>query len=123
MKMFKTAATVSVFAFAGLANASSNTSFLRVNVPFGFVVGGQDLQPGEYTLYETDGGVLTVQGEGKTIAVITTPGKGGEEVKKTSLRFTNAANHEYLVGVGVEGEGSRSVPVPSAEGSSAAVSH
>lgn len=64
-----------------------------------------------------------MHGEGKTVAVISTPGKERQEIKTTSLRFTNAGNRAYLVGVGLEGEGSRSVPVPSVEGPRSNVSH
>ena len=110
MKMLKTFGLLTVLTCGGMLGAAENSYYLRVNVPFAFVVAGQQFGPGEYDVKETATGIITVQGVGKAAAVISTPvdSKQGET---SSLRFTNSEGNAYLAGVSVEGEGTRAVPV------------
>jgi hypothetical protein len=77
MKMLKMLRIIGVLASAGAAtNASETSHCLRVNVPFAFVVAGQQFSPGEYKVTETETGVITVQGQGKSAALIGMPLEG-----------------------------------------------
>ena len=67
---------------AGSLSASA-AERLRVNVPFSFVMAGLEFQPGQYTVDESNTGVLTVQGEGHGAAVLTIPA----ELSKASARL------------------------------------
>ncbi len=110
MKMFKTLGLLGVLALAGYAGAADGARYLRVNVPFAFVVAGQTLSPGNYNVTETETGVITIQGGGKAAAVISTPGEISKPGEASALRFTNNNNRTYLVGVSMEGEGTRAIP-------------
>ncbi len=112
MKMFKTFGLLAVLACGSTLGAAEYSHYLRVNVPFAFVVAGQQFAPGAYDVRETSNGIITVQGVGKAAAVISTPLETAKEGEASSLRFTNTGDGEYLAGVSVEGEGSRAVPVP-----------
>ena len=115
MKMVKKVGALAVLALAGSAGAAEDCHYLRVNVPFSFVVAGQQFASGEYEIRETENGVITVQGQGKAAAVISTPSEMPKPGETSRLSFTSAQRREYLSGVSVEGEVSRAVQVPSAE--------
>ena len=105
MKMFKTFTILGVLASAGSAFAADNSHYLHVNVPFAFVVAGQQFTPGEYNVSQTETGVITVQGRGHAAAVISTPFEEFRPGEISGLHFTNSDSREYLTGVSVEGEG------------------
>jgi hypothetical protein len=109
MKMFKTFRVVGLLAAAVGAEAADNAHYLHVNIPFAFTVADQQFAPGSYNVTESDTGIITIQGEGKAAAVISTPFEMKAN-ETSSLRFTNNNSRAYLVGVSIEGEGSRSVP-------------
>ena len=48
--------------------SASAAEHLRVNVPFSFVLAGLEFQPGQYTVDQSNSGVLTVVGEGRGAA-------------------------------------------------------
>ncbi len=110
MKLFKQVLFASAFALPSLLSAASSGQVLHVHVPFSFMVGAQQFTAGDYRIQENDNGVIYVQGEGKSVAAISSPAdlKSGTP---SSLHFTNAEQH-YLTGVQVQGEASRSIPVP-----------
>lgn len=110
MKVFKTIRILGVLASAGAAYAA-DSHYIHADVPFAFVVAGQQFAPGAYNITETSTGVLTVQGEGKAAVVISTPLDPPKAGQSSALRFQNSNNRVYLSGVSVEGEGTRSVPV------------
>lgn len=110
IKMFKTVRILGVFASAGAAYAA-DSHYIHADVPFAFVVAGQQFAPGAYNVTETSTGVLTVQGQGKAAVVISTPLDPPKAGEPSALRFKNSNNRVYLSGVSVEGEGTRSVPV------------
>ena len=110
MKMFKTVILMGVLVSGSLVEASEYSHSLHVNVPFAFVVAGQQFAAGQYDVKETDTGIITVQGEGKAAAVISTPLQAPKPGMVSALRFTGDGNRD-LVSVAVEGEGLRSVPV------------
>jgi hypothetical protein len=84
----------------------------RVNVPFSFVVAGQQFAARQYDIKETENGIITVQGQGKAAAVISTPSQIAKPGEASRLSFTSDQSREYLSGVSVEGEVSRAVPIP-----------
>ena len=110
MKMFKTIRILGVLASAGAAYAA-DSHHIHANVPFAFVVAGQQFAPGAYNVTETSTGVLTVQGEGKAAVVISTPLDLSKPGDSSTLSFRNTNSRVYLSGVSIEGQGTRSVPV------------
>jgi len=91
---------------------ASAAEHLRVNVPFTFELAGLEFQPGQYTLDESDSGVLTVQGEGRGAMVVTIPAEVTKTSAAATLRFVADGKEHHLVGFQVEGETSRAVPSP-----------
>ncbi|HEY7210751.1 MAG TPA: hypothetical protein VH477_10810 [Bryobacteraceae bacterium] len=110
MKMFKTFGLMAVIASGSLVEASEYSHSMRVNVPFAFAVDGQHFAPGEYDVRETASGVITLQGEGKAVAVISIPLASPKAGDVSSLRFRNNAARD-LEAVALEGEGRRGIPV------------
>ncbi len=97
--------------FGGSLSASA-AEYLKVNVPFTFVLAGLEFQPGQYTVEESNNGVLTVQGEGRGAMVTTIPAELNKPNAPTSLRFVTDGHEYHLVGVQVEGEVNRAVNSP-----------
>ncbi len=64
MKTIRTIGVLTALAF-GAFSASANESYMRVKVPFSFVVAGQQFAPGDYTISQNEAGVILVQGAGK----------------------------------------------------------
>lgn len=98
---------------AGGCLSASAAERLVVNVPFSFVMGGLEFQPGYYTLDESNNGVLTVYGEGHGAMVITVP----SELSKTgnaasSLHFIKDGHTYHLVGYQAEGTTGRAIDTP-----------
>lgn len=112
MKMLKTCGAFAALAFAGSAGAAEYSHYLKVNVPFSFVVAGQQFAAGQYNIKESENGIITVQGQGKAAAVISTPSEMAKPGETSRLSFTSNESREYLSGVSVEGEVSRAVPTP-----------
>ncbi len=112
MKMFKSSGVLAALAFAGAAGAADYSHYLRVNVPFSFVVAGQQFAAGQYNVKEMGNGIITVQGQGKAAAVLSTPSQMAKPGETSRLSFTSDESREYLSGVSVEGEVSRAVPMP-----------
>src|SRR5947209_15993799 len=86
--------------------ASSN---LQVNVPFSFVVAGKEMKPGSYTVKEDNQGVILVQGHGGSAFAVTIPSEAAGTAP--ALRFTSNDQVKYLVGVDMDGNQSRAIPV------------
>ena len=112
MKMFMTFGAFAGLAFAGSAEAAEYSHYLKVNVPFSFVVAGQQFAAGQYDVKEAANGIITVQGHGKAAAVISTPSEIAKPGETSRISFTSNESREYLSGVFVEGEVSRAVPMP-----------
>ena len=108
--MFKSFALAAVLALSGAAFSASAGERLHVNVPFSFVVAGQEFSAGQYRVDQTDTGVIIVQGEGRAAAVLSVPAdfKAGQT---TGLKFTSSESRQYLSGLQVEGEVSRAIPL------------
>jgi hypothetical protein len=110
LRTFKTIAFAFAFAITGAALPASASQVLRVKVPFPFVLGGQEFSAGQYRVDQSDNGLIIVQGEGRAVAVLSTPGDLAKRPDTSSLHFATSDSREYLVGVQVEGEGVRAIP-------------
>ena len=115
MKMFKTFGVLGALALSNFAGAATATHSLHVNVPFAFVLAGEQFKAGDYQITEAINGVITVQGQGKAAMVLSTPAESSHKSDLSRLRFTNSDSREYLTGVVVEGEQGRAVPVHASE--------
>lgn len=112
MKILKTLSVFSALALGTFSSAAlANESYMRVNVPFAFVVAGQQFAPGAYVITQNDSGLIRVQGAGKGAMVISSPAAPASSIGGSSLRFTNAQAQLNLTTVVQEGEESRSIPV------------
>jgi hypothetical protein len=109
-KTFKAIALASVLGMAGAALPASASEVLRVKVPFPFVLAGQEFSAGQYRVDQSDNGLIIVQGEGRAVAVLSIPADLPKRPDTSSLHFTTSDSREYLVGVQVEGEGTRAIP-------------
>ena len=104
-------AAMCAIAFGVLTARAVSAQTLRVQIPFAFMAAGQAFSPGDYSITESDNGVVVVRnGDGKTAAVISRPASS-KPSSTTGLQFTKGEMHTYLSGVHVEGEPSRSIPV------------
>ncbi len=103
-----------------IAAAASGES-IRVNVPFAFVVAGKLFPAGQYTVRQSDSGMLLVRGEGKSAVALTIP---ADHVKSgaPALHFSATDGREYLVAVDDDWS-SRSVPVHIYDTRTLTVSH
>jgi hypothetical protein len=110
LRTFKTIALASALAIAGAALPASASQVLRVKVPFSFVLAGQEFSAGQYKVDQSDSGLIFVQGEGRAVAVLSIPSDLTKPSDTSSLHFAKSESRTYLVGVQVEGEGSRAIP-------------
>lgn len=103
----KMIAITGVLLGAGLS--ASAAEHLRVNVPFTFVLAGLEFQPGQYTVNESNNGVLTVTGEGRGAMVMTIPAEMKGSAPTGALHFVKDGPEYHLVGVQTSGDQSRAV--------------
>jgi hypothetical protein len=111
MKLFRTICTLGGLALPSLALAASSSQALQVHVPFSFMLAGEEFAPGDYRIQEAGNGLIFVQGSGKAVMALSVPCGLGKLGTPSSLQFTSNQQREYLVGVNVEGEPSRAIPV------------
>jgi hypothetical protein len=110
LRTFKTITLASALGIAGAALPASASQVLRVKVPFSFVLAGQEFSAGQYRVDQSDSGLIIVQGEGRAVAVLSVPSDLTKSSDTSSLHFTKSDSRAYLVGVQVEGEGTRAIP-------------
>lgn len=115
MKVLKTISVFGALALGAFSSAASAAEYMRVNVPFSFVVAGQQFGAGEYVVSQNEAGVILVQGGGKGAMVISTPGALASGTAGASLRFTNAQDQMHLTTVSQPGVETRSIPVHAGE--------
>ena len=110
LNTIKTIALASVLGIGGAALPARGSETLRVQVPFPFILAGQEFSAGQYRVNQLDSGLIIVQGEGRAAAVLSVPSDLAKRPNTSSLHFTTTDSREYLVGVQVEGEGARAIP-------------
>lgn len=115
MKVSKTISVFGALALGVFSSAASAADYMRVNVPFAFVVAGQQFTPGEYIIKENESGVILVQGTRKAAMVISTPAAPASATSGSSLRFINSRAQLHLTTVTQAGEATRTIPVLPAE--------
>ena len=111
MKVLHKIAVVSALALGTLPSIASAADYMRVNVPFAFVVAGKQFAPGEYVISQSDAGVILVQGGGNGAAVISTPASASVLSGGSSLHFTNSQEQLHHTSVSQQGGETRSIPV------------
>jgi hypothetical protein len=110
MKLLRTICACGMLALPATLPASSARS-LQVYVPFSFMMAGQEFNPGDYSVRQDDSGIVLIQGNGKAAMALSSPSYSGRPGLPSSLQFTGEQGHKHLVGIHVEGEGSRALPV------------
>lgn len=106
MKLFKTVLSAGVLAAPITVLAASPTSTLSVHVPFSFVMAGEEFEPGDYRVQQTDNGVICVQGGGKSVMAISVPASVPATDAPSVLRFASG----HLIGVQTQGVSFRLLP-------------
>ena len=82
-----------------MASAASAADSIRVNVPFSFVVAGRVFPAGQYTVQQTDSGVILVQGNKTSGIALSYPAAPAKGDSVPALHFTANNGQEYLAGV------------------------
>jgi hypothetical protein len=95
---------------------------LRVNVPFSFVVAGKMFPAGQYTVQETDSGVILVRGVGTAAVVLSIPHSPAKLDNFPALRFTASNGQGYLIAVDGQNS-SRMIPLPATGTRTLTLSH
>ena len=93
--------------------APAEATELRANVPFSFIVSGQTMPPGTYTLNETRG-VLVVQGATSRVVVLVSRAESRERVG-ASLVFHRYGDQYLLRQAWMGGGAGRELPEQSIE--------
>lgn len=99
MKLFYMWGVWIALTFAVTAPAAEAHDTLRAHVPFAFVVAGQEFAAGDYTVHESDSGIVWLQGSGKAAIVLSYPAVPTAPGSAAGLLFTKSGQKEYLVGV------------------------
>lgn len=116
MKTIKAIGVFGALALAALLPAASDSvGYMRVHIPFSFVVAGQQFAAGDYVVKQSDNGVVLVQGARKGAMVMSTPAFRSDAGSSSSLRFTNNGEQFNLVTVAEQGVQPRSIPVRAVE--------
>jgi hypothetical protein len=110
MKFLRKLCALGALALPSIVSAASPNQTLHVHVPFAFIVAGQEFAAGDYQVVQADNGVVLVQGNGKAAAAISTPSGLLRPGAPSGLRFSPSGQRQYLVGVQIQGESSRSIP-------------
>jgi len=115
MKILKTVGLLGALALGALSPVVSAADYMHVEVPFAFVVAGQQFGAGEYVISQNESGLILVQGGGKGAMVISTPAAPASVSGGSTLRFTNSQEQLHLTTVTQEGVESRSIPMHAVE--------
>lgn len=116
MKLFslKTIAIGSILSLAGAALPAFAVENLHVRVPFSFMVGGTKMPAGEYTISQSENGMMTLSSQKASAMVLTVPSDYSKN-NATGLSFTSADQNPVLTTVQVGGAISREIPQRSAD--------
>ena len=114
LNMFKTIFLGSVMTLGGAVLPASAAEGLRVNVPFSFMVGTTKMPAGEYSVTQSDNGMVTLAGSKASAMVLTVP-SDYTKTNTTGLAFTSSADSPVLTSIQVSGAVSREIPNHSAE--------
>jgi len=115
MNTFRRLALLGAIAVPHFLFAASSGQTLRVRIPFPFLVAGHEFAAGDYQVQQADNGVVMIQGNSKAIATLSVPGGLPKSGVPSGLQFSSDGQHQVLVGVQVEGESARNLPMHSEE--------
>lgn len=93
-----------------LVSAASAEDTMRVNVPFTFVAAGKVFPAGQYTVQQTDSGLILIQGQRVAAAALGFPNAPAKAGSASALHFKATDGQEYLITVDSD-SGSRTLPL------------
>ena len=98
MRALLISSSVAAMVFASAAAHAGPAVREEVKIPFAFVVNGQELPAGTYDVREDDAGesALLLQGEGKSVFLLTAPVRKGAPPQDTSFVFAKDGTHYRL---------------------------
>jgi hypothetical protein len=114
LDMFKTLAIGSVMTLAGAVLPASAAEGLRVSVPFAFSVNGTKLPAGNYSVTQSENGMVTLSGAKASAMVLTVPADYSK-TNTSGLGFTASSENPVLTSILVSGSVSREIPNHSGE--------
>lgn len=112
---FKTLVAVAVLVLGGISAANAqivDNSAIKIAVPSPFVLRGETLPAGVYTIARTPGksdspSLLILRGEGETVVFDSMIGPAERDVKNTQLVFDTINGVNYLTDILVKGQSSK----------------
>jgi hypothetical protein len=107
MKTLKQVLVVAALLVTFAALAQSRTQYLHIHVPFPFVFAGHEFPAGTYDVGKDDSGLITVRQKQEAAAALSFPSNEGG--RNSGLLFEVRDQKEYLVGLDLTGEQSRSI--------------
>jgi hypothetical protein len=107
-----TLAIASLMTLSAAASLASAADVLRVNVPFSFMVGNTKMAAGDYSVTQSENGMVTIEGAKSSAMFLTVPGEMKNK-SSNALSFTGDRN-PVLTSIAVNGSISREIPVHNA---------
>jgi hypothetical protein len=114
LNMFKTLVIASVMTVTGAVLTASAAERLHVSVPFSFMVGGTKLPAGDYSITQSENGMVTLIGSKSSAMVLTVPADYTKS-NVTGLSFTASEVSPVLTSIQISGAVSREIPVHTGE--------
>jgi hypothetical protein len=114
LNMIKTMVLGTVMVLGGAVLPASAAEGLRVSVPFSFIVGGAKMPAGDYSVTQSENGMVTLSGAKASAMVLTVPADYSKS-NTTGLNFTSTTDSPVLTSIQVSGAVSREIPNHSAE--------
>jgi hypothetical protein len=108
--MFKTILIASVMTVSGAVLPASAAEALHVKVPFSFLVGNAKMAAGDYSITQSENGMVTLSGA-KTSAMVLTVPADYSKTNATGLSFTSVDANPVLTSIQVSGAISREIPL------------
>ena len=104
------------------ASAAPGGDPMHVDIPFSFVVAGKVFPAGQYTVQETDSGIILVRGQGAAAMALSLPGNALKSGSLPAVQFTSNNGREYLAAV-QDQISARTVPLHPIETRTLTLSH
>jgi len=109
LNTFKRLSIASVITITAAASLASAAERLRVSVPFSFMVGNTKMAAGNYSITQSENGMVTIEGAKTSAMVLTVPGEITGNTT-SALSFTGDSN-PVLKAIVVSGSVSREIPL------------
>jgi hypothetical protein len=108
--MFKTILVASVVTVSGAVLPACAAETLHVSVPFSFTAGNAKMAAGDYSISQSENGMVTLSGT-KTSAMVLTVPADYSSANLTGLSFTSIDANPVLTSIQVSGAVSREIPL------------